>query len=61
MNVKNRDLDGLEEGGGTLDERSQSFIDDIMEGIPDPKSDPLLNFGTGSNGGFMSPSPIRQG
>lgn len=37
------DLDLHHEGqGGTLDERSHSFIEDIMEGIDDPNNDPLL-------------------
>lgn len=28
--------------GGTMTERSHSFMEDIMEGIPDPANDPLL-------------------
>ena len=57
----NRDLETVREGAGTLEERSQTFIDDIMDGIEDPALDPLLAMS--SNGKRMvqafSPSPIQ--
>ena len=45
MNAINQDLENLQNegvGGGTINERSHSFIDDIMEGIEDPANDPIM-------------------
>ena len=40
----------------SLEERSEGFIDDIMDGIADPASDPLLALSTNAKKNMLSPN-----
>ena len=56
----NRDILGDSGARGyphiSLEERSEGFIDDIMDGIADPASDPLLALSTNAKKNMLSPN-----